>query len=252
MLVIKLEIISDGISYWSDHALICKFMGLRLSLLVLEMWEQRVWNPEGDMEMLLAANNYFIVVFSCMSDSHRAFEGGPYFFNKIELFAKPWHARFNLTQELPSRVLAWVRLPRLPLEFWKSDILHSIALLLGKLVGSATQTQDKKVISFSQIRVEVDLNNPLLDSIEFFLGTSSWIQQLDYETLPFRCCLCHEYGHLQRKCPQFVSNTLDLSTPSSSIPRKDKGKEPMVEVNVDKEGFIPVKSRNKGRGQKRT
>ena len=124
-----------------------------------------MWNPEAHMEILLAANNYFMVIFSSMSDRNKAFEGGLYFFNQVGPFIKPWHMGFNLAEEIASQVLVWIRLPRLPLEFWREDILHSISLL-GKHVGSATQTQDRKVISFSRICVEVDLNNPLSDSIE--------------------------------------------------------------------------------------
>jgi len=48
-----------------------------------------------------------------------------------------------------------------------------VALLLGKLVGPSQQMLDKKVISFAHICVEIDLNNPLLDSLEIWLGSSS-------------------------------------------------------------------------------
>ena len=130
----------------------------------------------------------------------------------------------------------WVRLPRLPLEFWSEDILHSISLFLGKSVVSATQTQDRKVISYAQICVEVDLNNPLPDSMEIFLGPSSWIQQLDYETLPFRCRICHEYGHLLRKCPRNKFSHSSMS--SMPTPLVDKGKAPIVEgPSRDKDSF---------------
>ena len=202
------------------------------------------------MEILLAANNYFMVSFSSMSDRNKVFEGGPYFFNQVGLFIKPWHIGFNFVEEIPSRVPVWVRLPWLPLEFWREDILHSISLLLGKPVGSATQTQDRKIISYARICVEVDLNNPLPDSMEICLGSSSWIQQLDYETLPFRCRICHEYGHLLRKCPQ--NKLPQSSTTTMPTPKDDKGKPHMPEgPSLDKEGFIPVKTRNKGKGQKR-
>ena len=86
------------------------------------------------MEIILAVNNYLFVIFSCMVDRNRAFEGGPYFFNQVGLFIKPWHMGFNLAKEIPSWVPIWVYLPRLLLEFWRDDILHSISLLLGKLV----------------------------------------------------------------------------------------------------------------------
>ncbi len=80
---------------------------------------------------------------------------------------------FNSAEEIPSQVPVWVQLLRLPLEFWREDILHSISLLLGKPIGAATQTQDHKVISYAHICVEVDLSNPLPNSMEICLGSSS-------------------------------------------------------------------------------
>ena len=106
-------------------------------------------------------------------------------------------------------------------------------MLLGKPVGSTTQIQDRKVISFAHICVEVDLNNPLPDSIEICMGLVSWIQQLDYETLPFRCRVCHEYGHLLRRCPRYKNTSLDPPSP----PRVDKGNATISKGPVDSEGF---------------
>ena len=80
------------------------------------------------------------------------------------------------------------------------------------------------MIYFARISVEIDLNNPLPDSMEICLGSSSWIQQLDYESLPFRCRFCHEYGHLLRHCPKVCK---DVDSPSSAPPplgKEDKGK----------------------------
>jgi hypothetical protein len=75
--------------------------------------------------------------------------------------------------------------------------------------------------------------------MEICLGPTSWIQQLDNETLPFKCRLCHEYGHLRRKCPRNkLSQSLNFGV---SAPKEDKGKAPMTEGTMDKEGFIPVK-----------
>ena len=93
---------------------------------------------------MLATNSYFMVIFSNIVDHNSVFEGGPYFYNQVGLFIKPWHVGFNSAEEMPSRVPVWVRLPCLPLEFWREDILHKIASLLGKLAAVATQTFDKK------------------------------------------------------------------------------------------------------------
>ncbi len=248
VLVIQPEQVLEDVEYWSNHALICKFLGLQLSFPVLDSWARRVWNLKGDMEILIPANNYFMVIFSSMTDRNKAFKGGPYFFNQVGHFIKPWHMGFNLAEEIPSRVSVWVRLSRLPLEFWCEDILHSISLLHGKPVGSATQTQDQKVISFAHICVEVDLNNPLPDYMDICMGSSSQIQYLDYKTLPFRCRIYHEYGHLHRRCPRNKSSSLD----APGLPKENARKAPQSNGPIDSEGFIQVRSRNKGKGKQRT
>ena len=38
ILVIQPEQVSEDVEYWRNHALICKFLGLRLSLSVLDSW----------------------------------------------------------------------------------------------------------------------------------------------------------------------------------------------------------------------
>ena len=103
-MVIQPEQILEDIEYWRNHALICKFLGLRLSLSVLDSWARRVWNPEGDMEILLVANNYFMVIFSSMADRNKAFEGGPYFL-----------IRWGYSSSLGIRALILLR--KSPLEF---------------------------------------------------------------------------------------------------------------------------------------
>jgi hypothetical protein len=117
-----------------------------------------------------------------------------------------------------------------------------------KTCGSSTQTQDCKVILFARICVEVDLNNLLPNSMDIFMGSSSWIQQMDYETIPFRWRIFNEYGHLHRRCPRNKSPPLA----SPRAPRVGKGKDPLSNGLVDSDGFTQVKSHNKCKGKKRS
>lgn len=55
-----------------------------------------------------------------------------------------------------------------------------------------------------------------------------WIQMLDYEHIPFRCCKCHEHDHLFKDCPHNVETT--------------QGK---AEDAIDREGFTKVPSKCK-------
>ncbi|XP_059066210.1 uncharacterized protein LOC131857552 [Cryptomeria japonica] len=249
--VVPPKMIADDIDYYSNHSLYCNFLGMRVSLQFLELWAQRTWEPVGEMEIMLLANNYFMVTFNCIADRNKVFEGGPYFHNKVGLFIKPWHAGFNPAEELPNHVPVWVRLPRLPVECCQEDVLLLLALLLGKPVGTLSQTLGKKVMTFARICVEINLSKPLPDAIDMCAGSYSWVQQLDYETLPFRYRLCREYGHLLRKCPRYKSVDPQPSQPSREPPKADKGKGNGPTAGVDNDGFVPVKAQNKNRGQKR-
>lgn len=84
--MIQPDTIAKDVECFTNHALIYKFMGLRVSLLFLEMWARKTWNPEGEMEVMLLANSYFMVCFSCMANRNRIFEGGPHFHNQIGVF----------------------------------------------------------------------------------------------------------------------------------------------------------------------
>ncbi|XP_059068347.1 uncharacterized protein LOC131858890 [Cryptomeria japonica] len=218
--VVPVEMIADDVEYYSHHSLYCKFLGMRVSLQFLEVWAQRTWEPEGEMEIMLLANSYFMVTFYCTADRNRVFEGGPYFHNKVGLFIKPWHAGFNPAEELPNCVPVWVRLPRLSIECCREDVLHLLASVLGKPVGISSQTLGKK--------------------------------QLDYETLLFRCRLCQEYGHLQRRCPRNQPRESHSSQPEVKPPKVDKGKRnASVEARAS-DGFVLVRARNRNRGLKRS
>ena len=250
--MIPFELIAEDVEYYSRHSLYCKFLGLRVSLQFLENWARRVWDPEGEMEITFLANNFFMVTFNCMADHNRVFKGGPYFYNQVGLFVKPWHAGFNPSEELPNQVPVWVRLPRFPIECCREDVFHMLASMLGKPVGSSTQTLGKRVMTFARICVELDLSRPLPDEVEMCAGSHSWVQQLDYETLPFRCRLCHEYGHLLRRCPKAKSAEQQPPPPPRNSLGADKGKKPNSGEVKDDEGFVQVKARNRNRGQKRT
>lgn len=47
----------------------------------------------------------------------------------------------------------------------------------------------------------MDLSSALPDEIILEVFDEEWVQMVDYEHIPFRCCRCHEHGHLIRDCP---------------------------------------------------
>jgi hypothetical protein len=108
MLVIQPSSIAKDVEYYSKHVLICKFMGMQVVLPFLDLWVHETWNPKCDFDIMLATNNFFMVDFSCVVDRNQSFKGGPYLYNQVHPFIKPWHMGFNSKKEIPSRVPIWV------------------------------------------------------------------------------------------------------------------------------------------------
>jgi hypothetical protein len=60
--------------------------------------------------------------------------------------------------------------------------------------------------------VEADLEKGFPKAIQrLTLDNWSYIQQVDYEQLPFKCKVYHEYGHFAKTCPQTKKTQLEES-----------------------------------------
>ena len=57
MLLIPPEAVMEDVDYLATHALICKFLGIWISLAALEAWIRRSWQVEGNMDIMLAGNS---------------------------------------------------------------------------------------------------------------------------------------------------------------------------------------------------
>ena len=77
----------------------------------------------------------------------------------------------------------------------------------------------------------MELSKKLPQEVSLNQEDEEWIHQIDYEQLPFRYRICHEYGHFGRNFPKGT-----WEKPNSN--REGDNKQ-------DNEGFKKVKSRRK-------
>ena len=129
-----------------------------------------------------------------------------------------------------------MRLLHLPLHCWSSNGLESIGNKLGKYIGRADR---KEQFSCARICVEVDLEIGLPEAIKLTIVEWSHIQEVDYEKIPFKCRLCHGYGHFPRNCKK-------KSEDEKVIEKEDQW------LQVQKAGNQNQGSRRKGKENKST
>ena len=63
----------------------------------------------------LVGKGYYVFVFDSTEDRDLIFQNGPYFMGPQGLYLNKWTLDFDPTQDVPSIVHVWVRLPHLPL-----------------------------------------------------------------------------------------------------------------------------------------
>ncbi|GLJ55323.1 hypothetical protein SUGI_1187090 [Cryptomeria japonica] len=120
-----------------------------------------------------------------------------FFYEKdnMSLLVKPWHSNFNPLSKMFSKILVWVRLPYLPLHLWIDSLFDEI----GDAIGSFIMV-DNDSYGLYCILVELDVSKGLLVEIAINSSFGSWVQTLDYEGIPFRCCRCFKIGHVVENC----------------------------------------------------
>ena len=95
----------------------------------------------------------------------------------------------------------------------------------------AQKTKNQRYTSYACICIYIDISKDLLEAVSLNWEDEEWIQQIDYEQLPFHYRIYHEYGHFGRNCPK---GTQEKQTSNHEGGNKQ-----------DNEGFKKVKRRIK-------
>lgn len=163
-------------------------------------WIFTSWTMECDIH--LCSKGFFIVRFASKEVRDTIISVGPWFWGTSGLFMTPWFPDFDPNKMTVSKVLIWVRIYNLPLQFWSERVLEGIGNNIGKYIKTDLERIYERVYTFACICVEVDLSKGLSDNIRLIYKQKNWLQVLDYENTAFRCRFCRQTGHLQSTCPE--------------------------------------------------
>lgn len=123
----------------------------------------------------------FAVIFFNEVDRTRIFEGGPFFYNSVGLFLRPWKERFSPDKENMTIAPVWIHLYALPSENWKEDIMVNLWNTLGVFVKVLEQTKKMRYTSYARIYIYMDISQDLSEGIELTWEDKDWFQMIDYE-----------------------------------------------------------------------
>lgn len=90
----------------------------------------------------------------------------------------------------------WVRLPGLPVEYFRNDVLKLILGKVGTPLKLDMTTAAVERGRFARAAVEIDLTKPLVSMV----WIHNRIQRVEFEALHVVCFECGDFGHRAAAC----------------------------------------------------
>ncbi|XP_028803258.1 uncharacterized protein LOC114758373 [Neltuma alba] len=177
---------------------------------------QKMWGRHGEVETLEIGSGYFL------------------------------RADFDPDADKVSKIAAWVRIPKFPVDYYDQGILYVVGNQIGRVLKVDRNTLRQAKGRFARLCVELDLNTPLLPSI-LINGKE---KKIVYEGLHFICFTCGKYGHDSEHClNRKMSNVEVHSQPAASNPEVSKAavvdKEPSSSTSLQTYGEWMVAPRRR-------
>ncbi|XP_016207912.1 uncharacterized protein LOC107648623 [Arachis ipaensis] len=187
---------------WCD-TLRVKLLGRKISLPVLSRRLEVMWEKQGSIEVIDIGNDYFIVRFYSQKDLDFALTGGPWRIFYHYLAISFWKPNFNPMEAIIDHIAAWVRLPRLAIEYYEEEMLNKIGNILGRNLKVDSNTADKCRGKFARLCVELDLTESLVS--QYSINRVRYI--VEYEEIYNICFSCGMVGHEKSNCPKIIAQS---------------------------------------------
>lgn len=181
-------------------SLIIKIMGRTIVFNYLLNRLKNLWKPKAGMTMIALENDYFLVRFTTMLDYHHAMFAGPRLIMDHYLIVKEWSPNFDPWEDTEEKLLVWVWLPGIPIEYFNAEFLEKVGNKIGRLMRIDDATSEISRRRFARICVEVDITKPLLPRFKI----KGRAMKIEYEGFHLICFHCGIYGHRNDGCPSYI------------------------------------------------
>lgn len=98
--------------------LVGKFSRPRPNIDSVRIFVSRGWKIKGQVEVSALPRGFFSFAFSCTENILTILNGGPWIMEMSSLTLKKWRPNIDLSNAFFETILVWVKLSRLPLEYW--------------------------------------------------------------------------------------------------------------------------------------
>ena len=187
---------------WSN-ALIVKVYGRTVGYHYLHRMALSMWIPQCRVDCLDLGKDIFLYKFEAKEDMENVLEGGLWFFGGSYVAVRLWEPNFKASTTKLSTIAIWVRLNKLPVEYYEAHVLQEIGNAIGPVlkvdVNMATEVRGR----YAHICVQIDVSKPLIKTV--LIG--GLVQDVVYEGIGALCFGCKRVGHKRERCPYVVQSS---------------------------------------------
>lgn len=168
--------------------------------------------------------------------------GRPWFVGGQLLAMEDWKPDFVLRQRMIQKVVVWLCLPGLPLEFWKPTSIMAVAEKARRPISVDGFVDHLKKAGYARVRVELDAALPLKPGVLVQGKRKVFWQHFIYENLLGICFDYGRMGHGDEDCREVTTGGL-----GGQVGREGCGV--VMEENAGPEGTEKAGMEVEGMGQ---
>ncbi|KAL2224605.1 UNVERIFIED_CONTAM: hypothetical protein Sindi_2993600 [Sesamum indicum] len=214
-------------------------MGKRSYYHHLKEFAHSVW--PALREVIATTNGFSFFQFKMEIDTEEVIEPGQ------PIVLHKWEPGMAMSKLKHTQVPVWIKLRQLPLEFWTTEGLSTVASGVGKPLYPDAITRACTRLDFARVCVMNDVTQKLEKHIIIMTpdedgGETPCMVDIEYEWLPPKCTGCMTLGHSEKECsltkPQKQTKApVKVYVPKANIPpppapgEREKKHKTVVEVD---------------------
>ncbi|PON38969.1 Zinc knuckle CX2CX4HX4C, partial [Trema orientale] len=181
---------------------------------------QSVWQLPPSWRLISLGKGFFHILLPSEEDKNKVWGMGSLNLKPRVLRLQPWFPNFNPSTQGSTNAQVWVRFHELPWVYWDRQILSDLARGVGVPIRFDEMTLKGEFGHFARILIDIDLSQPISDSLMVEVGNDCLFIPLEYERLPAFCSSCKIIGHTASSCRRGHKPT----TAKESDSRVDRGR----------------------------
>ncbi|XP_011101716.1 uncharacterized protein LOC105179778 [Sesamum indicum] len=164
-------------------------------------------------------------------------EGGPWLFQGQPIVLQKWEPGMAMRKLKDTQAPVWIKLRHLPMEFWTTYGLSTVASGVGKPLYPDAITRACTRLDFARVCVMVDVSQNLPNHVIIMTpdedgGETPCKVYVKYEWLPPKCLDCMTLGHSVMECPLNKSKKTTKPPVAVYVPKPFTARAPTEPVRV--------------------